>query len=49
MERIPSKDPSPEGPALVYPRGDKFTGSSLAHGVVEYWSGGVVIKALEHS
>jgi len=34
-------------PALVYPGGDKFTATSLAHGVMEYWSVGVLIKNLE--
>jgi len=43
----PCKDPGPKGPALVYPRGDKFSGTSLAHRVMEYWSVGVLIKNLE--
>jgi len=44
---LESKDPGPEVPALVYPRGDKFNATSLAHGVLEYWSVGVLINNLE--
>ena len=37
-----SKDPGPEGPALIIPRGDLVCRHLTICGVLEYWSGGVM-------
>jgi len=35
-----SKDPGPEGPALIIPRGDFVCRHLTIYGVLEYWSNG---------
>ena len=37
-----SKDPGPEGPALIIPRGDLVYRHSAIYGILEYWSDGVM-------
>ena len=37
-----SKNPGPEGPALIIPRGDLVCRHLTIYGVLEYWSGGVM-------
>ncbi|RZB37320.1 MAG: hypothetical protein SRB2_01233 [Desulfobacteraceae bacterium Eth-SRB2] len=39
---ITSKNPGPEGPALIIPRGDLVCRHLTIYGVLEYWSGGVM-------
>jgi hypothetical protein len=42
MNHINNKDPGPEGPALIIPRGDLVYRHLTIFGVLEYWSGGVM-------
>jgi hypothetical protein len=37
-----SKNPGPEGPALIIPRGDLVCRQLTIYGVLEYWSDGVL-------
>jgi hypothetical protein len=37
-----NKDPGPEGPTLIIPRGDLVCRHLTIYGVLEYWSGGVM-------
>ena len=39
---VHSKDPGPEGPALIIPRGDLVCRHLTICGVLECWSGGVM-------
>ena len=39
---IQSKDPGPEGPALIIPRGNLVYRHSAIYGILEYWSDGVM-------
>jgi hypothetical protein len=39
-----SKDPGPEGPALIIPGGDLVYRHLTIYGVLEYWSDGVMDK-----
>ncbi|RZB36262.1 MAG: hypothetical protein SRB2_02342 [Desulfobacteraceae bacterium Eth-SRB2] len=39
---LKSKDPGPESPALIIPRGDLVCRHLTIYGVLEYWSGGVM-------
>jgi hypothetical protein len=41
-----SKDPGPEVPALIIPRGDLVYRHLTIYGVLEYWSDGVMEKTL---
>ena len=42
IQKDDSKDPGPEGPALIIPGGDLVYRHLTIYGVLEYWSDGVM-------